>query len=178
MTPLIELRERMAARATELDELARKSERTDDDETRDRRCSSPNSTTSARNSSARSTSKPRSAPPAITRTRSAPGRCRRTATGTRLVGHPPRPPRQPEQRDHRPLADRFADSTELTDYRARPSGKSAPFVVGSFFRTRNVPGMETRNLITDTGLVAPADRLPGIYGPTRSPTTRSGACST
>jgi hypothetical protein len=61
--------------------------------------------------------------------------------------------------DRRPLSDRFAASDELKEYRARPSGKSAPFTIGSFFRTRTES--EQRALIHGVGGSERVDAISG-----------------
>jgi HK97 family phage major capsid protein len=158
---LVELRELMTARLTELTDLGQKAERSADDDTRiDALIVELNELG-----------------PKIEREQQI------TTTAGKLAGYtqsngatPPPPhgavdPATGKEPDRRSLVDRFVDSEAVKEYRQNPAGKSRPVSVETFFpeRGRRSRLLEQRSLIYSGGIAAsmtPPQIVPGIYGPT------------
>jgi HK97 family phage major capsid protein len=161
---LVELRELTTARLTELTDLGQKAERSDDDETRiDALIAELNELG-----------------PQIEREQQITSTAGKLAGFTQSNGTTPFTTRTVDPGtgkapDTRSLAERFANSDEVVEYRKHPTGKSLPFSVDgdqrTFFpgRGRRSRMSEQRSLIYSGGLPAsatPPQIVPGIYGPT------------
>jgi HK97 family phage major capsid protein len=157
---LVELRELMTTRLTELEGLGKKAERSDDEEARiDVLIVELNDLG-----------------PKLVREQEIEQSASKLAGFTQANGQtaggarPGVDPATGKAPDTRGLAERFAASPEIEEYRKHPAGKSLPVKLETFFpdRGRRSRMAEQRGLIYSGGVAAsltPPQIVPGIYGP-------------